>query len=143
MKIRFMVKVFPSGSFYAEKAVNCLERHGFNRKDFQVKLDFPLIGDASLFSRTDEIDRMAWEEARVCLKDPKDEPLPPMEGKMAKKRKLSGLTSDDISDVLYSAESTCLKLLQPDRRGCEKGVRLVRERLYMKSSTLAGRKRKR
>lgn len=84
---QFMVKVFFSGPFYAERALKCLERRGFDPKDFRVELDFPHPGDASLVTDLWEQDRMAWEEAKHCLVDPADEPLPPGLGRR-KKRKL-------------------------------------------------------
>lgn len=68
----FMVKVFASGNYYAERALDELVKRGMNRSDFKIIMDFPQHGDASLLTRSYEHDQQAWKIGRDVLEDPMD-----------------------------------------------------------------------
>lgn len=130
VRVEILTKVFSSG-YYAERGLDCLERRGFDRKDFRIKLDFPQPGDASLHARTFEADRMAWEEAPDCLEDPLDEPLPPMEGRMKRTHRLVGkprhrmgqITAGDVTAAHARALRTCrLEVGEDCQAACRAGV---------------------
>jgi hypothetical protein len=76
VSFNFMVKVFPSGSFYAERALDCLVEKGFDRKDFSVVVDYPGLGEASILTHDQDTGDRVWAAAKDCLNDPADDPMP-------------------------------------------------------------------